>query len=63
MLTGEVRFANDGVEVMHYKYPDLSALKRGPIGMQIHAATGIFDYKDIYVEADPKDNRLLTVKK
>ncbi len=61
--TGEVRFANDGVEVMHYKYPDVSALKRGPIGMQIHAATGIFDYKDIYVEADPKENKLVTVKR
>jgi hypothetical protein len=60
--TGEVRFANDGVEVMHYKYPAISALKRGPIGMQIHAAAGIFDYKDIYVETDPKDHKLLTVK-
>jgi Domain of Unknown Function (DUF1080) len=60
--TGEVRFANDGVEVMHHKYPDVSALKRGPIGMQIHAAAGIFDYKDIYVEADPKERELLTVK-
>jgi hypothetical protein len=61
--TGEIRFANDGVEIMHYKYPDVSALKRGPIGMQIHAATGTFDYKDIYVEADPKENQLLTVKR
>jgi hypothetical protein len=60
--TGEVHFANDGVEVMHYKYPDVMALKRGPIGMQIHAASGVFDYKDIYVEAEPKENRLLTIK-
>jgi Domain of Unknown Function (DUF1080) len=60
--TGEIRFANDGVEVMHYKYPDLSALKKGPIGMQIHAAGGIFDHKDICVEADPKEDKLLTVK-
>ena len=25
-------------------------LKSGPIGMQIHGAAGVFDYKDIKVE-------------
>lgn len=35
---------------------------RGPIGMQIHAAVGIFDHKDIRIEADPTDDRLITVK-
>ena len=60
--TGEIRFANDGLEVMHYQYSAVSMLKKGPIGIQIHAAGGIFDHKDIYVEPDPKENRLLTVK-
>jgi hypothetical protein len=37
-------------------------LNKSPIGKQIHAADGIFDYKDIYVESDPQENKLLTVK-
>ena len=60
--TGEVRTAVDGIEVAEYKHPDPSVLKKGPIGMQIHGSIGIFDYKDIKVEADPKENRLITVK-
>lgn len=60
--TGEVRAAVDGVEIMKYMHPDPSVLKRGPIGMQIHAAVGIFDHKDILIEADPKDDKLITVK-
>lgn len=60
--TGEVRVAVDGLEVTKYKHPESSVLKRGPIGMQIHAAVGIFDHKDIMVEADPQDDKLITVK-
>jgi len=60
--TGEVRAAVDGIEVSRYKHPDPSVLKRGPIGMQIHGSVGIFDYKEIKVEADPKEGQLITVK-
>lgn len=60
--TGEVRAAVDGMEVTKYKHPDPSVLKRGPIGMQIHGAVGIFDHKDIRIEVDPKEDRLITVK-
>jgi len=60
--TGEVRVAVDGLEVTKYKHSDPSVLKRGPIGLQIHAAAGIFDHKDIRIEADPKDDKLITVK-
>ena len=60
--TGEVRVAVDGLEVTKYKHPDPSVLKRGPIGMQIHAAVGIFDHKDIRIEADPNVDKLVTVK-
>ena len=34
----------------------------GPIGMQIHSQIGAFDHKDIRVEEDPKEDRLITVK-
>jgi hypothetical protein len=60
--TGEVRAAVDGIEVTRYTHPDPSALKRGPIGMQIHAAVGIFDHKDILIETDPVEDCLITLK-
>jgi hypothetical protein len=60
--TGEVRVSVDGVEVTKYQHPDPSMLKRGPIGMQIHAAVGVFDHKDIRIESDPTEDRLITVK-
>jgi hypothetical protein len=60
--TGEVRAAVDGVEVTKYKHPDPSILKKGPIGMQIHSPVGIFEYKDIKIEAEPKEDKLITVK-
>ncbi len=60
--TGEVRVAVDGLEVTKYKHPDPSVLKRGPIGMQIHGNVGVFDHRDIRIEADPKEDRFITVK-
>ena len=61
--TGEVRVATDGQEISKYKYPDVSILKKGPIGMQIHAATGVFDHKNILIEPEPKEpTKFLTVK-
>jgi len=60
--TGEVRAAVDGLEVTRYKHTDPSVLRKGPIGMQIHGSAGIFEYKDIRIEADPKEDRLITAK-
>lgn len=62
LATGELRVAVDGVEITRYKHGDPTVLKRGPIGMQLHAAKAEMEYKDIKLEADPKDDRLLTVK-
>ena len=61
IATGEVLAAVDGIQVTKYKH-DPALLKRGPIGMQIHAAQGIFDHKDILIESDPIENRLITLK-
>jgi 3-keto-disaccharide hydrolase len=62
LKTGEVRAAVDGVEITKYKHPDPGVLRRGPIGMQIHGSVGIFEYKDIRIDPDPKDARLITVE-
>jgi hypothetical protein len=48
------------VEVLDFNVPD--AGKTGPIAWQIHNA-GLFDeYKDVTIEVDPPDDRLITVK-
>ena len=60
--TGEVRAAVDGIEVTKYTHPDPTVLLKAPIGMQIHGAVGVFEYKDIKVERDPKEQNLITVK-
>jgi hypothetical protein len=60
--TGEVRVAVDGVEVTKYKHADPAVLKKGPIGMQIHSPAGVFEYKDIRIQEEPREDKLITVK-
>jgi hypothetical protein len=60
--TGTVRMAVNGVEVTRYKDIDPTRLHKGPIGLQIHANASEVQYKDLRIEADPKDDRLFTVK-
>lgn len=62
-----VRAAVDGVEIVRYTHPHpeerTDPEKRiipGPIGMFRHGAGGS-EYKEIYLEPDPKDDKLLTV--
>jgi hypothetical protein len=62
LAKGEVRMAVDGVEIVRYQDPDPSVRKRGPIGFQIHSGKSIVEYKDVRVEADPKDDVLITVR-
>jgi hypothetical protein len=57
---GTVRMAVDGTEITRYQDKDPARLVRGPIGMQKHGGGGS-EYKDIFVEADPSEDRLLTV--
>lgn len=59
-----VRSAFNGVQVMEWREADLSRIKEGPIGMQLHAWNGPQEvlYKDIVIETFPKENKLLTVK-
>ena len=47
------------IEVLDFE--DATAGKAGPIAWQIHNA-GLFDeYKDVTIEVDPKEDRLITV--
>ena len=65
---GTMRAAVDGVEIVRYKHADPLQRKKpetriiaGPIGMFRHGK-GASEYKDIYLEENPKVDRLLTVK-
>jgi hypothetical protein len=59
---GTIRMAVDGHEVLRWKDPNPGRLKKGPIGLQIHAGASEVQYKGISVEVAPKDDRLITVK-
>ncbi len=59
---GTIRVAVNGVEVTRYRDQEPSRLKRGPIGLQIHSGASTVEYKDVRVEVDPQDDRLITVK-
>jgi hypothetical protein len=61
LATGEVRMAIDGVEIVRHTDPDPTTFKRGPIGMQLHSAKSVMEYKDIKIEVDPREDRLITV--
>jgi hypothetical protein len=60
--TGTCRMATDGVDLLTYKEPNPGRLKKGPIGFQIHAGTSEVQYKDVWVDAAPADDKLRTVK-
>jgi len=64
---GTVRAAVDGVEIVRYTYPHAAEradperrIVRGPIGMFRHGG-GASEYKEIYLEVNPKRDKLLTV--
>ncbi len=64
---GTMRAAVDGVEIVRYTHPEPlertdpeTRILPGPIGMFRHG-NGVSEYKDIYVEVDPREDRLITV--
>jgi len=65
---GTLRAAVDGVEIARYTHPSPGERKDpekrlvpGPIGLFRHGG-GASEYKDVYVEANPKEDVLITVK-
>jgi len=61
IATGTLRIAVNGEEIRRYTDQDPSRVSKGPIGMQRHGGGGS-EYRDIFVEADPTEQRLYTVK-
>jgi hypothetical protein len=61
IASGSLRVAVDGREISRYRDKERGRLWHGPIGMQKHGGGGS-EYKDIFVEADPTEDRLYTVK-
>jgi hypothetical protein len=62
--TGEILMAVNGTQVTRYKDANPSRLPNGPIRLQLHAWTGAQEvqYKDIVIEPNPADYRLVTLK-
>jgi hypothetical protein len=59
---GTIRMAVNGIEMLYYTDDNPSRLKKGPIGLQAHAGNQDVRYKDIYIEVNPKADRLITVR-
>jgi hypothetical protein len=64
---GTMRAAVDGVEIVRYTHPHPTErtdpekrIVAGPIGLFRHGG-GASEYRDVYVEANPKSDKLLTV--
>ena len=62
LKTGTIRMAVNGVEVTRYSDEDPTRLRKGPIGLQIHAGASEVEYKDLVLEVDPKGDRLVTLR-
>jgi hypothetical protein len=65
---GTLRAATDGIEVTRYTHPTpterndpATRIIPGPIGMMKHGGGGS-EYKDIWVEVNPTEDKLYTVK-
>jgi hypothetical protein len=58
-----VRCALTGAFGMAWREPDPTRIRKGPIGLQLHAWTGPQEvrYKDVRIETYPREDRLLTV--
>jgi hypothetical protein len=58
--TGEVLVAVNGKQVTTYK--KAGRAKKGPFGLQAHAGASDQMYKEIWIEPNPKERRLVTLK-
>jgi hypothetical protein len=58
--TGEVLVAVNGKQVTTYK--KAGRARKGPFGLQAHAGASDQMYKEIWIEPNPKERKLITVK-
>ena len=62
LQTGVVKVAVDGKARADYNDPLFARRKAGPIGLQLHSGGIKIETKDIYIETNPTEDRLVTVK-
>lgn len=62
LKTGTIRVAVNGIEVTRYTDEDPARLRKGPIGLQIHTGASEVEYKALFLEIDPHEDRLVTLK-
>ena len=62
LRTGTIRVAVNGIEVTRYTDEDPTRLRKGPIGLEIHAGASEVEYQDLVLEPNPKEDRLVTLK-
>lgn len=59
---GTIRMAVNGIEVLNYTDANPARFKKGPIGLQAHGKNREVRYKDIFIEVNPREDRLITLK-
>jgi hypothetical protein len=60
--TGEILTAVNGKQVSSLKDTRAAVRKHGPVGFQDHGGASNQFYRDIYIENEPKEFKLLTVR-
>jgi 3-keto-disaccharide hydrolase/NHL repeat-containing protein len=62
--SNRIRVAYNGRQVLDWREPNPSRLKSGPIGLQLHGYVKPQEvvYKEIVIEAFPKEDRLITIQ-
>lgn len=61
LAKGTCRVAVDGKLTLTYAEQNLASIVKGPIGLQIHAGDSEVQYKDVFVDPAPAEDKLLTV--
>jgi hypothetical protein len=61
LKTGTVMIAVNGHAYDTYTDKKLGSRKKGPIALQLHAGFSELEYKDLSLEENPKEDKLLTV--
>jgi hypothetical protein len=61
LAKGTLRMASAGVELWKYTDPNPARWKAGPIGLVLNKPQAIVEYKDLYIEENPTQDRLITV--
>lgn len=61
--TGLVRLAVNGIEVVRYQETNAKRPREGPLCLQSHAKNRDVRYKDLFIELNPPNKELITLRK